>query len=616
MTDPILDAPRGFTLIPFWFWNDVLDEGEILRQIDDFEQHGVHGFVIHPRVGLPRDCGFMSDGLLGFMRIAIEEAARRGMQVILYDEGMYPSGAAGGLVVKQNPHLVCRGLAKQDLAPGEEPRLEAGWNLVAVAERENGAQMAIIDRPANSFIRGLHYIGNGPAEEEPPMSDILNPEATAAFLRIVYDGFYNAFGEHFGKTITAIFTDEPSPLGRCREGDAVRPGTTGILPHVNRLLGEDFTPHLPALWHDDEPDAARFRANYHRAIRRRLEETWYRPLDDWCDNHGIALTGHPASGDEIGPLRHFHIPGQDLVWRWVEPGKPTGLEGPESTQAKCAASAMIHLGRRRNGNEFCGAYGSDFTFEEMKALADWCLVRGTNLLIPHAFYYSVRGLRRDERPPQLGPHSPWWDGFKCFADYCRRLCALNTDSTPVVRVAVLTDADHCPWHAAKVCFEHQHDFHYLELRHLVEEAAVEPDGLHLAGMRYEAVVLEHGTAAPDAAGPALDALRASGRLLHHNGEDALLLAALDRLVPRTLRVDPPTPALRARRILKNGRDHLLLFNESEEAIRFGITDPLPAATRLLDVFHEHVSPFTPDTPLEFGPFATRLLVSPSRGECG
>ena len=49
------------TLVPFWFWNDELDERELLRQIADFEAHGVYGFVIHPRVGLPRDTGWMSE---------------------------------------------------------------------------------------------------------------------------------------------------------------------------------------------------------------------------------------------------------------------------------------------------------------------------------------------------------------------------------------------------------------------------------------------------------------------------------------------------------------------------------------------------------------------------
>ena len=52
-----LDPPREFSVMPFWFWNDELDEAEIVRQIADFEAHGVYGFIIHPRVGLPRRCG-------------------------------------------------------------------------------------------------------------------------------------------------------------------------------------------------------------------------------------------------------------------------------------------------------------------------------------------------------------------------------------------------------------------------------------------------------------------------------------------------------------------------------------------------------------------------------
>jgi hypothetical protein len=98
------------------------------------------------------------------------------------------------------------------------------------------------------------------------------------------------------------------------------------------------------------------------AIHRRLEDTWYKPLSDWCGSRGVALMGHPDRGDEIGVQRHFHMPGQDLVWRWVLPDHPTAVEGHESTQGKCSSSAMLHLGRRRNSNEFCGAYGHETTF--------------------------------------------------------------------------------------------------------------------------------------------------------------------------------------------------------------------------------------------------------------
>ncbi len=48
------DPPAAYRPMPFWFWNDALAANEIVRQIAEMEEHGVYGFVIHPRVGLPR----------------------------------------------------------------------------------------------------------------------------------------------------------------------------------------------------------------------------------------------------------------------------------------------------------------------------------------------------------------------------------------------------------------------------------------------------------------------------------------------------------------------------------------------------------------------------------
>ena len=210
--------------MPFWFWNDDLSDKEILRQIADFDAHGVYGFVIHPRVGLPRSIEFMSDAMLRFMDVAIREAVKRDMKVILYDEGMYPSGSASGQVVATNPQLACRCLAMKELTAAGEPELPAGQNLVATLTTAAGKRIAVIDRKVDSTIRGLHYIGEGPKEDVPPAGDILNPETAKTILHLVHEKYHAAFKEHFGKTIIAVFTDAPNPLGRVREKN-VKPGT-------------------------------------------------------------------------------------------------------------------------------------------------------------------------------------------------------------------------------------------------------------------------------------------------------------------------------------------------------------------------------------------------------
>lgn len=613
---------REFDPIPFWFWNDRLDEAEIVRQIADFDAHGVAGFVIHPRVGLPPDTGWMSERLLHFMRVALAEARRRGLTVVLYDEGMYPSGSASGQVVAENPAFACRGLAKRDNLPVEGLTLAPGHNLVAVVSKHDGQEIAVIDRPVNSVIRGLHYVGEGPKEETPPAADLLNPEAVAAFIRLVYDRYAAEFGDDFGNTIQAIFTDEPDVLGRLRERERVLPGTTGILDHVNAFLGYDFTPHLPALWSDDEPDASQHRADYHRAIMRRLEQTYYAPLRAWCDAHGVLLTGHPAQPDDLGLMRYFHIPGQDLVWRWVLPDTPSALEGPQSTQAKCSSSAMIHLGRRLNSNECFGAYGHELTWAEMTWLADWCFVRGVNRLYPHAFYYSVRGPRRDERPPDVGPNSPWWPEYPQFADRCRRLCWLNTDSRHVCHIAILGESDRLPWAAAKVCFQRQRDFNYLELRHLWEDAAVTPDGTSLAGMHYGVLIIDGIVSLPPEARPALGTLARAGRLVAWGGtasaadlpgtlmagtEDELV-AMLDRLVPPDVTLAPAHSDLRYRHVVKDGHDWYLLFNEGSGAVHGNLQVSATGERCWLDPVTGQRSLVAGDVDLHLRPYETKVLL--------
>ncbi len=606
-----IPARPEFSLIPFWFWNDDLAEEEILRQMEDFIAHGVHGFVIHPRVGLPKEIGWMSRRMLHFVRFAVEEAARLGMKVVLYDEGMYPSGSSSGQVVAANPAHQVRGLSA---VPGTAIPPDA--TVLATVARNTGEEIAIVERRVQSTIRGLHYLGEGPEEEAPSASDLLNPEAVASFIHLVYDRFFETVGDHFGKTVIGIFTDEPSLLGRCWEKE-IHPGTTDILSHVNRFLGYDFTPHLPALWFDDEPDAERYRAEYYWAVHRRMEETYYGQLQAWCLKHHTILMGHPDEPDAIGLERYFGIPGQDIVWRWVLPGNGTGLEGAQSTQAKCSASAMLHLGLRRNSNECFGAYGHELTFDETRWIINWCLVRGVNMFFPHAFYYSQRGLRRDERPPDVGPNSAWWEHYKGFADACARLCEINTDSTHVCNIAILGLPDHLPWKAAKVLYQNQRDFNYLEVRHLWEDAVVDESGIRLRGMHYQVLIVDDLPLLPPQAGPFLSRLAAAGRLLLRGriGADLggvafseeTLVSQLASLAAADLCVSPAAPDLRYRHVIKNGTHFHFLFNEGMATLT--TTLEIPGPIRWLDPATGIVSPASDGGPLVLQPWEMKVALS-------
>jgi hypothetical protein len=581
-----------FSQMPFWFWNDELSNEEIGRQMAEFRRQGVFGFVIHARMGLSKEIPYLGSRWLGHVRFAVEEAARTGMRVCLYDEAMYPSGSAHGAVVKSNPAFAAQGLAvrcEDVTGPTEIKAPEAlGRRVATVLLRQNGRQLELdgaqvireaastIRMPAGSWrmmtfsaepsgghIRGVHFGEDDGQPGAPAAADLLNVDAMKAFLRLAYEPYAETLKDHFGKTVIGIFTDEPSFLGRGpRKG--LQPWTTGLAEDFQQRRGYDLLPVLPALFFDVGPQTAKIRGDFHRTLAERLDASYYQQLSEWCARHGIALTGHPAESDEIRPLRLFQIPAQDMVWRWVLPGSPTMLEGANSTVAKCSSSVARHDGRRLNGNEIYGAYGWQLTMDEMKGLADWLTVRGVNLFYPHAFYFSLSGPRAFERPPELGIGNAWWPHYRLFADYTSRLCWLQTDSRQVCNVAVLSVNNHLPWRAAAWLLQNQVDFNYLEDWRLMEQARVADGKLNVGPMSYRLLVVDQDEPLADAVVQRVKAFETAGGMVRFCREapSPEMIAGLERDV----RLDPPSTDLRYAHLVKSGVHFYLLTNEGEQPI--------------------------------------------------
>jgi hypothetical protein len=59
---------------------------------------GFGGFHMHSRVGL--DTEYLGEEYMDIVKKCVERAKEKGMLAWLYDEDRWPSGAAGGLVTK------------------------------------------------------------------------------------------------------------------------------------------------------------------------------------------------------------------------------------------------------------------------------------------------------------------------------------------------------------------------------------------------------------------------------------------------------------------------------------------------------------------------------------
>lgn len=581
------DPPNEFTQIPWWFWNDEITEDGIREQFADFRQQGVYGVTIHARMGLSRTIPYLGKRWFELVRFAVEEAARHGMVVHLYDEGMYPSGSAHGQVVERHPEFLARGLEMRRIEPSEELKpstqekclailLEGQTEAIPVASTSQMPRSepywAFVLTLSGGTIRGVYEGEDNGQPDAPPAADLLNPAAVRRFIQCTHERYYRELKEHFGATIQAFFTDEPSIMGRgAKRG--LKPWTDGLEEAFRQKKGYDLIPLLSALWRDIGPRTERIRRDYEDIVAQRLNESFYRQLSDWCAAHKIALTGHPAGSDDIGPLRYFQWPGQDLVWRYVEPEKPSALEGAHSTVGKCSSSAARHQSARRNGNEVYGAYGWKLTLDEMKGLADWLMVRGVNLLWPHAFYYSIRDFRAHERPPDLGRYNLWWKHYHILANYTKRLCWLLTDAEHVCDIAILAHHNHLPWEPAKVLFQHQWDFNYLE-DGLLTEAALERGRLRIGEASYSVLVRMDNHTLPEPAEEVLERfVQSGGRIVRFDPtEDGtrFLRPLKESLLP-DVNLEPAHPDLRYIHVRKEGWEFYYLANEGGNPITGRLT---------------------------------------------
>ncbi len=532
-----LDHPaREYSPLPFWFLNGDLKHEEIRRQLRDFCDHGVYGVVLHPRMGLPKRIGYLSPVFFRYLRTAVETAAELDMKVVLYDEGMYPSGSAGGLIVKENPALASRGLGLTDRP------LPTDTVLCSTAAGY------LVERFSGGTIRGVHFGEDDGEKNAPPSADILNPAAVQRFIGLTHDAYAREFGSYFGSTIIGIFTDEPSILGRNVSG--LFPWSAGFAQVFTQAGG--CPEGLAGLFSGKENSDTLL---YRQLILQRESEVYYGSLSRWCDHHGIALMGHPHQSDDIEVLRHFQVPGQDLVYRMVAPEKG-GVTGMDSVMGKCGADMAYLMNRRRNANECFGACGRaddpwHFPGSDMKWMIDYLAVRGVNMFIPHAFYYSLLGKRRAERPPDVGPGNIWWPYYSQWASYMARMSCLRTETDTICPTAVLCRNRDMKPEAAAPLFQSQRGFRYIP-ESMWKECREEKGVLVCRGKRYSAV-LEEENLFPS---------------VPHD----------PRAVPPDCVCLPPQKDLRAARLVWRGQDIWLLTNEGTSPLSGDIL--LPTASPL------------------------------------
>ena len=446
---------------PFWAWNDLLTKEELERQIDVFREMGLGGFHMHVRTGLKNE--YLSPAFLALVRACVEKAKQNDMLAWLYDEDRWPSGAAGGLVTKDERFrarclLFTNAYTGKAYTSGDSSarggRSGSGSFLAAydVTLDESGCLQSYRRIGETEPAAGMKWYAflevNRPSTwfNNQTYADTLSKEAIERFVEVTHERYLSAVGDEFDGAVPAIFTDEPqfSRKGLLNvsapetDTDVTMPWTDKVPELYKAAYGADILDTLPEIfWELPGRKASLARYRYHDFIAELFARSFADTVGGWCGAHGIALTGHmmeeptlrsqtAALGEAMRSYRSFGLPGIDML-----------CNNHEFTTAKQAQSAARQYGREGVLSELYGVTGWDADFRMYKHQGDWQAALGVTVRVPHLSWYSMQGEAKRDYPASISYQSPWYKEWRLLEDHFARVNTALTRGKARVKVAVV-----------------------------------------------------------------------------------------------------------------------------------------------------------------------------------
>lgn len=406
---------REYKSIPFWSWNNFLDEEELKKQIEDMHRAGIGGFIMHARTGLKEE--YLGEKWFSCVEVCLDKARELNMEAWIYDENGWPSGFVGGKLL-------------------EIEEFRARYLEYSIGEFDKAAFVNYIDNNGE-YERVFKAVNNVEKyhriylKVSPANTDILNPEVVTAFITETHEQYYARFKERFGKEFVGFFTDEPQYF---------RWGTpyTHCVENAFEKTGEDVRDGLIWLFVQDERGYA-FRQKYFKELNRLYVENFYKRINQWCNDHNCKLTGHSIEEKSLGAQMWG---GADVMTTYVEESIPAidwlGRRCGNELAPKQLGSVATQFGIKHTLTETFACAGYDVTPKELKSIGDFQYFNGVNKLCQHLYPYSMARGGKTDHPPVFSPHGNWFEGFKDFNDYFTRLGYIISNTEENCDIAIIS----------------------------------------------------------------------------------------------------------------------------------------------------------------------------------
>ncbi len=349
------DPPAEYRGHAMWGINlSHVNEARIISDIDGMARDQFGGFLIEANGGngknLPQEylralqrplasagIEYMSDEYMRVYRLALEEAKKKGLELILYDDWSFPTGTVSGQICAKYPQYMAKRLdmlEKDATGPAKvELPIPAGTYLGAVLmnrdthERidisgQRSAENAVLcDVPQGNWKAMAFYLNHAAVMKIrcPGLVDYLDDTAMDTFIAMTYQKVYDHAREYFGNVIKMSFFDEPSL--HWLNG---RTWTPLFNQKFQKIYGRSPIVYYPALWYDIGPETAAARNALFGLRAQLFAETFVGKLTQWCNAHGIRSSGHldqeeipnpvPTNGDLMKVFEHQDVPGHDEIY--------------------------------------------------------------------------------------------------------------------------------------------------------------------------------------------------------------------------------------------------------------------------------------------------------------
>ena len=333
--DPaIFKAPpamyRGHAM---WNFNlSTLNEPSIVSGIQEMAKLNYGGFFIEAGGGQNNQgVAFLGDEYFRFYKIALEEAKKQGLEVVLYDDYAFPTGTVGGQLRSKFPQYAAKSLdmtekdvtgpARAELAiptgiyMGAVMMNRDTFELVDISNRGSAGRL-VCQVPKGNWKVMAFFLTEGRAR----IVDYLDETAMNTFISMTYEKYQANLGSYFGNLITQTFYDEPSMH------HADRMWTPGFNAAFQKKYGYSPMKYYPALWYDIGPQTAAARVALFGFRGELFRQNFIKKLNDWCAAHHLQFGGHldqeeplnptPLNGDLLKVFEYQDLPTVDDIWWW------------------------------------------------------------------------------------------------------------------------------------------------------------------------------------------------------------------------------------------------------------------------------------------------------------